>query len=804
MKRFALILLIAATAAPAAFDAYATGAQGSVAVADDARALWVNPAGLAKRFTFDGYLCWGSSADVWEEWSAGLQLAGLGFGYRGAPVAADPDSRENEYSLALGFGARAFSLGLSLDWHNRTHTPEDPRAFDMRFGVLSRPVQFLSIGATVDNALGDPLAGVPLVRTWTAGVGLRPLAPFIPGNQDLLTVSFDVGWREDMSTGAAGPGEDEGLFWRLGAEARPLDGLALEFSYSDDGEMSLGASLDLDYLTLGWGGTLSDGDLSRQGASLAFSLERGEPLVDLAPVQVLVLEVSGTIADEPPFFSLLGTGGGSDLTDLLRDLKRAREDSDVDAVLLEIEPVSGSFAGLSAAVQELGAEIDRTRAAGVPVYAVFTGEGANPAAYYLACHADKIFIPRVSALEGFGLALHIMRYGGLAEGYGVDLETLTAGDYKSSFWFTTKGASEVQARAIQDMLEGVHAQLLSLIGERRGLSPTRLAELTDAFVIHPEDALKLGLVDGVGGVEEALVALARAAGTNPEKADDVPLVEVASRTYRDYEWGDRPRIAVIGAYGTIQVGRSSFSIVDGSKVMGSRTIAAELDDARRDPLVKAIVLRIDSGGGSGIASDEIARAVERCTSDGKPVIASMGDVAASGGYWIACPADFIYASGSTYTGSIGVVGLLPSLERLFEEKGVVREVYQKGKSANLGDIGHRLTDEERAAVQGELDYFYDVFINLVAESRGMDPEAVRAVAGGRVWTGAEALENGLVDGLGGLREAVELARREGHIDHPEPDLATYCSFGSMIFKHIGGFLGDLFGREPFSEYELEL
>ncbi|HUT97909.1 MAG TPA: signal peptide peptidase SppA [bacterium] len=804
MKRFIMALLIVTTTAPAAFDAYATGAQGSVAVTDDARALWINPAGLAHRLSANAYLSWGSSGEVWEEWSTGLQLGSLGFGYRGAPAAADPESRENGYSLALGFGAEAFSLGLSLDWYNRTNTPEDPRAFDMRFGVLSRPAQFLSIGATVDNALGDSLAGVPLTRTWTGGVGLRPLAVFLPGNQDLLTVSFDVGWREDESTGAVGPGEQEGLFWRLGAEARPLDGLALNFSYSDDGEMSVGASLDFDYLTLGWGGALADGDLSNQGASIAFSLERREPLLNLAPVQVLVLEVTGAIDDEPPFFSLLGSGGGSDLTDLLRDLKRARDDSDVDAVLLEIQPVSGSFAGLSAAVQELGAEIDRTRAAGVPVYAVFTGEGANPAAYYLACHADKIFIPRVSELEGLGLAMHVMRFGGLAEGYGIDLETLTAGDYKSSFFPTTKGASEVQAEALQDMLEGVHGQLLALIAERRGLSPTRLDELTDAFVIHPADALELGLVDGIGGAEEALVALARAAGANPENADDVPLIEVASRQYWENEWGNRPRIAVIGAYGSIAVGRSSYSIVDGSKVMGSQTIAAELDDARRDPLVRAVVLRIDSGGGSGIASDEIARAVERCTANGKPVIASMGDVAASGGYWIACPADFIYASGSTYTGSIGVVGVLPSLERLFEEKGVVREVYQKGKSANLGDIGHRLTDEERAAYESELAYFYDIFINLVAESRGMDPEAVRAVAGGRVWTGSEALENGLVDGLGGLREAVELARREGGIEHPDPDLATYYSFGSVIFKRIGGYLSDLFGLGPFSEFELEL
>jgi protease-4 len=805
VKRSALITLTCAFAALAAFDSGTVGARGSVAVTEDAGAVWINPAGLAQRLSLNSYLSWGSGAGAWEEWSVGLQLGGLGFGYRGAPSAVDPEARFDRFSLCLGFGGEAFSLGAALDWHSQNLDEADPRAFDLRLGVMSRPLQFLSLGATVDNALADSLAGAPLVRTYTGGIGLRPLAPFLPGNQDLLTVSFDLGWREDPSEGAAGPGEEEQLFWRLGVEARPAGGLALNFSYADDGSLDFGARVDLAHLALGWGGAMSeDEEFVNQGVSLAVSLERTEPVVDLAPPGVLVLEVSGTVDDEPPFFSLLGGGAGSDLTDLLRDLKRAREDDDVDAVLLTIKPLGGSIAGLSAAVQELGAEVDRTRAAGVPVYAVFTGEGANLPAYYLACHAEKIFIPRVSAIDGLGVAMHVNRYGGLAENYGIDLETLTAGEYKSSFFPSTKGASEAQAAALQEMVENVHSQALALIGERRGLSPTRLAELTDAFLVHPEDARSLGLVDGIGGVEEALVALARAAGADPENADDVHLVEVGSRRYRDGEWGERPRIAVVGAYGSIQVGHSSYSIIDGSKVMGSHTIAAQLDDARKDPLVKAVVLRIDSGGGSGIASDEIARAVERCTESGKPVIASMGDVAASGGYWIACPADFIYASGSTYTASIGVVSLIPSLERLLEEKGVVREVYSKGRSANLGDYGHRLTDEERALIESELDYFYNIFIGLVAENRGMEPEEVRAVAGGRVWTGSDALDRGLVDGLGGLREAVELARREGGVDHPDPDLVTYCSLGPLLFKHIGGYLSRVLDLGPFSELELEL
>ncbi len=805
MKRSIVIFLIFTGAALAAFDSYVLGVQGSVAVSDDARAVWINPAGLAQRFSLNGYASWGSNTDTWEEWSVGMQLGSLGFGYRGAPAAVDPDARFNRFSLALGFGTKAFSLGLALDWHNQSVTPENPKAFDMRFGFLSRPLQFLSIGATVDNALSDSLAGVHLVRTYTGGIGLRPLAPFLPGLQDLLTVSFDIGWIEETTGEAAGANDEEQLFWRLGAELRPLNGLALNLSYADDGAMSFGASLDLAHLTLGWGGAVSDaGEFTHQGGSLAVSFARKEPVLDLAPVGVLVLEVSGAIDDEPPFFSLLGTGRGSDLTDLLRDLKRAREDSDVDAVLLAVKPIGGSIAGLSAAVQELGAEIDRTRAAGIPVYAVFTGEGVNLPAYYLACHAEKIYIPRVNAIEGFGVAMHVTRFGGLAEKYGVDLETLTAGDYKASFFPTTKGASEAQARALQELVENVHGQILEVIGDRRVLSPTRLEELTDAFIIHPEDALELGLVDGIGGFEEALVALARAAGADPENSDDVHLVEVDSRRYWENEWGNRPRIAIIGAYGSIRVGHSSFSLLDGSKVMGSHTIAAQLDDARKDPLVKAVVLRIDSGGGSGIASDEIARAVQRCTTDGKPVIVSMGDIAASGGYWIACPADFIYASGSTYTGSLGVVGVLPSLERLFEEEGVVREVYQKGRLSNLGDIGHRLTEEEREIIESELDYFYELFIGLVAEFRGMDPSEVREVAGGRVWTGIQARERGLVDGLGGLREAIELARRQGGIEHPDPDLATYCSFSAMIMKLVGGDLADLLGFGPFSEFVMEL
>jgi len=233
-------------------------------------------------------------------------------------------------------------------------------------------------------------------------------------------------------------------------------------------------------------------------------------------------------------------------------------------------------------------------------------------------------------------------------------------------------------------------------------------------------------------------------------------------------------------------------------------VAAQLDKARLDSHVQAVVLRVDSGGGSAIASDRISAAVRRLQAAGIPVVVSMGDLAASGGYWISTPADHIIASGATLTGSIGVIGMVPSLARLFEEEGIVRESYTRGENADITDYGSQPTAAELALVQQHMDHYYEMFVSGVAEDRGMDVEIVEELAGGRVWSGQQALGNGLIDSIGGLRDAIEVARQLGGIDHPTPDLITYGNLGPIWLEILDKDLVSLLGFGSLVEVDLGL
>ncbi len=800
-RRRALLLLLVVVATAGAFDSALVGAYTSTAVADDAGALWINPAGLGIARMPNLYFSLAGLEDDWEDYSGAVQLGILGLGYRRVPGAFE-DDYHGRFSLGLGLGGERFSLGLGFDWFNERLGRLEETVFDMRLGVLWRPWSFLSVGGTLENLLSADTALERRDNVLAAGIALRPLAPFLFDSPDLVTLSFDARYTadpEDLIDNA------EQLDWFAGVELRPLDGLALTAGYDDDGSLTVGARLELTHGVFGYGGALDDtGDFTRHGGSVAFSLERHEPLVCFAPPGVLTLEIGGGLDDLPPEFSLLGgPGGGQSLTGLLSQLKRAREDADVDAVLLSIKPLGGIFGEVTGSMQELGAEIDLTRAAGLPVYAVFTGEAVDPGALYLAAHCERIFLPAFTSVDGLGTALTINRYGGLAEKYGVDLQVITAGEYKSGFWSLTKGATTEQARAISELLADNQEQLYDLLGERRELSREELLALADTWTLRSEEALEAGLVDELGDYRDALAAVARAAGAEAASADEVRVVGTAGREYWEDEWSGRPRIAIVGAYGGISVGRSGWDYLRGGRGMGSHTLAEQLDKARRDPLVRAVVLRIDSGGGSGIASEEIARAVTRLTEAGKPVIASIADIAASGGYWIACPADWIIAEPASFTGSIGVIGVMASLERLFEEQGIVHESYTEGRYGNLGDYGRSLTDEERAMVEEELNYFYGVFVDKVAAERELEVDEVYEIAGGRVWTGRQALDNGLIDELGGLRRAVELAARRGGVDHPDPDLVTYGNWGPMLFELLDRDLIELLGYGDTARVDLD-
>ena len=269
----------------------------------------------------------------------------------------------------------------------------------------------------------------------------------------------------------------------------------------------------------------------------------------------------------------------------------------------------------------------------------------------------------------------------------------------------------------------------------------------------PETTRTSGVTDGDGD------------GANgAAKPDRLPTEPIAGRTYWTERWSEPPVVAIVGAYGSIESGKSGRGLAEGSRTMGSETVVKQLKAASRYPGVRAIVFRVDSGGGSALASDEILEEIHRIQTEIKiPVVVSMGNVAASGGYWISMYGDRIFADPFTITGSIGVVWFKPVLERLYEKIGMSNEVFKEGEHVDAISTGRHMTDEEMKMLGSYLDQMYGVFVDKVAEGRKLDPARVREIGGGRVYFGTQALGIKLVDELGGLSDAVQFAASKAGI-----------------------------------------
>jgi protease-4 len=297
------------------------------------------------------------------------------------------------------------------------------------------------------------------------------------------------------------------------------------------------------------------------------------------------------------------------------------------------------------------------------------------------------------------------------------------------------------------------------IAAGRRLAPARVREWVDVGVLDAAEARGAGLVDGVAWPDEVEDrARAAAGGARLARERDESRPRAADR------WGPQPFVAVIGVEGAIAPGPSRREPFTGGRVAGSDTLVDELRSAARNPLARAVVLRVESPGGDGFASDLIWRAVAEVRRRGKPVVVSMGDVAASGGYLVAAGADAILAEPTTLTGSIGVFALKPDLSGLLAKLDVNVESDQRGRNARIATFTRAWTPEERALVERQVSAFYSQFVGKVAEGRRLPAARVEEIARGRVWTGAQARELGLVDRLGGLDDAIALAKERAGLD----------------------------------------
>ena len=477
---------------------------------------------------------------------------------------------------------------------------------------------------------------------------------------------------------------------------------------------------------------------------------------------ILTFDLSTEITDSQPpaniAFKLISGESSNSMTlrQVLNALEKAAEDEHIVGIFLDGRKGVGSsgYANLA----EVRNALERFRAKGKKVIAYDVNWSERE--YYLSSIADEVILNPMGVMEINGLSSQQIFFQGALEKYGIGVQVIRVGSYKSAVEpYTRKNLSSENRQQTQALLTDLWSKFLSTVGESRQLSATDLQKIADEKgFVRPQDALKAGLVDRVAYFDKAIASLKELTGQKAEEENEsvrqITLNTYASNTISQDSSPEKidNKIAVVYAEGSIVGGKGKIQEI------GSDRFAKEFRQLREDDSVKAVVLRVNSPGGSATASEVILREI-LLTRKHKPVIVSMGNIAASGGYWISAGADRIFAEENTITGSIGVFGLLTNIQEIGENHGVTWDVVKTGRFADIGSTVRPKTEAELAIYQKSVTNTYNLFLNKVAQYRNLPRQKVDEIAQGRIWSGKEAYKIGLVDQIGGLEAAIAYAAK---------------------------------------------
>jgi protease-4 len=474
---------------------------------------------------------------------------------------------------------------------------------------------------------------------------------------------------------------------------------------------------------------------------------------------VLYLNLDQAIIERTPEGSFGSLFGGSNdksigFNDVIRALKKAQSDEKIQAVYIN---VSAPNAGMATMLEVRNAIIDFKKSK-KPVIAY--SEVYSQGAYYLASAANKVYLNPEGELEFKGFSSNLMFFKGALEKLGIEAQIIRVGNYKSAVepLINTK-MSDYNRQQVTAYVNGLYDTFLTGISQTRKIDKDSLAQIADQYKIQlPKDALAYKMVDGLKYKDEILDELRNITGIDKKKEiNSVSINDYVKSLTTEGESSSKNKVAVIYANGDIVGGEGS------DEQIGSERISRAIRKARLDDDVKAIVLRVNSGGGSALASDVIWREMV-LSKKVKPVIASFGDVAASGGYYIGCAADSIFVQPNTITGSIGVFGVIFNFQELFNNKlGLTFDGVKTGQYADIMSSNRPLTPAERAIIQKGVNNIYDTFITKVADGRKKTKTQIDSLGGGRVWIGTDAVKNGLADRLGSFSDAVTSAAKKAKL-----------------------------------------
>jgi protease-4 len=729
----------------------------SVATTDDALVMFGNPAGLAAGRLPNAGLFYTDGENSAARLGIAMVTPALGLAYGHWSEAFERRLVSSAVSAPVG---GSVSLGARGRWLKVA--PGSYFALDL--GLLYRPVRFVSIGAVVNNVNRPGIDALTFERDYRLGLGLRPMT-------DRLTLfgEWSVEENEDI---------DESRY-RFGVEAEPVDGIVFKGSLDRDLTFKAGVLLNFTNAGMGYTATVDTGNgLVENSFQVSSSSERNRSFMTAAG-EIAEIRISGRIEDSPPGFSLLG-GSAASLEKVTSQLRKAREDRAVVGLLLNIK----TFEAGSGTVFEIRREVELVRESGKKVVA-YLEQGGMDLALYLASAADRVVVCPSSEVIVKGPHAEVMMLKGLLDKLGVEADVIRAGEYKSAVEPLTREELSPEAREqLQELVDGMFDEVTAGIFRARNIPPQEMTRILDRGISRPDQAKEVGIVDEVGYYDDAKLAMAKLVKKKVYDPDRVKTVSLCDRVYRQYSWVSPPKVAVLLASGSIVTGESRTDFLYGSQYMGSETMVRHLKHLKADRSIKAVVLRIDSPGGDGLASDLIWREVNKFKESGKPIVVSMSDVAASGGYFIACCADRIFADPTTITGSIGVFGGKAVLAGTYEKLGINPEIIKSTEHSDAFSPARKFTDDERRVFKEHIDYYYEDFVSKVAEGRNLAKEDVFKLAEGRVYTGTRALELGLIDEIGTLEDAIEeAAKRAGVREKPRV----------VYIRRDTGFLGRMSG-----------
>ena len=512
--------------------------------------------------------------------------------------------------------------------------------------------------------------------------------------------------------------------------------------------------------------------LSMMGVMLMLFLSGRGP--SIAENSILWLRMPSSLGEQTPndIFGLFEQR--TTVRSVVDTLRKAKRDDRISGVVI----IPSTASGMWGKVQEVRDAVIDFKTSGKPIVA-YLEFGAGQA-YYLATACDKIFLTPSSPLNLVGIATYDLFVKGLLDLVGVEADMVSAGEYKTAINLYTETTYTPEHREMSESLNrDMYDQLVDGIAEGRGLMPSRVRDVIDEGPFVGNAAVRYELIDALTYEDEVVQELG---------LDEVPsIIDFESyQAVTEESLGvlPGPRVALIHVEGTIGFGTNTVDL-QGTRTTGSQTFVEAVRDAGADTSIEAIVLRVDSPGGVAIAADIMWREL-KLVSAKKPLVVSMSDLAASGGYYIAAPAHAIVAQTGPLTGSIGVYGGKYVLDGALEKVGVNVEEVTDGSQAGLYAPTARFSTAARSALQAQMDETYERFLQIVAEGRGMTRDEVDGLARGRVWTGQQAFEHGLVDALGGLRSALDLAKVEIGVD-PETEvvLVPYPAPSSLFDTVIG-------------------